>query len=188
MDPAIVFADHRCCRSVRIRISAPFHEASLCQVWARWRVFLIPLPPSQQTSTEPLRERVRPTAKAGPRRRRLRSTLSTHVLQTAHTRDEMTTFHSTFPLAASRSQEPFGSHAPSIRAGAHGTEHLRLHCMKPGRGSLLLQVGSRENPGAKTETRTSVDVRAARAPGRTSMSQAAWPFTIAPSGMSPCST
>src|SRR4030095_14448137 len=32
--------------------------------------------------------------------------------------------------------------------------------MKP--GSLLLQVGSIGNPGAKTETRTSVDVRASR--------------------------
>ena len=30
-------------------------------------------------------------------------------------------------LAASRAQERFGSNAPSIRAGAHGTEHLRLH-------------------------------------------------------------
>jgi len=66
-------------------------------------------------------------------------------------------------LAASRSQERFGSHAPSIRAGDRGTGHLRLPAWSLEAGLSFYTSVPLGNPDAATETRTSLDVRVSRA-------------------------
>jgi hypothetical protein len=91
-------------------------------------------------------------------------------------------------LAASRSQEPFGSYAPSIRAG-DDSPHTRNCIHEAWRRVSLLLFGSQGNPGSETETHTSSVVPTPRRAGTQFLAaQAACPFTIAPSGISPCST
>ena len=93
-------------------------------------------------------------------------------------------------LAASRSQERFGSYAPSIRAGEQSLHRTpETACMKPESVSLLWSVPLLGEPRRGTETRTSARTSARvtyRGTNILTMSQAAW-SSIAPSGISPCS-
>ena len=87
-------------------------------------------------------------------------------------------------LAASTSQEPVGSSAPSIRGGvSHRTPETPF--WKPGRESPFSPSVPHRNPVYSTATRTS---SCARLRSYRDGLQAAWLFSIAPSGISPCST
>jgi hypothetical protein len=136
--------------------------------------------------TPPLSRRSEPPAqKRGSRRRRgprcfnyQRATFS--ISATIATTN-------TCELAASRSQEPFGSSAPSIRGSAFAP-HTRDSIQEAWKRVALLTLGSAEEPGLFDGDSHQL-VRRAFARGRFGgQAGYAWLFTIAPSGISPCST
>jgi hypothetical protein len=80
----------------------------------------------------------------------------------------------------------FGSDVPSIRVGARHRS-TRNSCWKPGR--RVPPSYPRFRAGTRSSRRGRATSSCARgAPRAARRSQAAWPFTIAPSGISPCST
>src|SRR5437879_1054118 len=108
------------------QFSAPFHEAWFCQARSVCWAFRLSWPRSRQTSTRIARSICQRTPVA-------------NCTRTQRLADNVPV------LAASRSQEQFGSYVPSIRAGDCCTEHQ--DCMREAwKRVSLLHVGSSGEP------------------------------------------